>query len=326
MQLAYAVDQHEVFPLDHPYATGNTRMLREHFEALAHKLLASTRPYDLVVDIGANDGTLLASYGDSVRPVAVEPTGQAHKCRAKGIETYQVFFTAQTAADIRKAHGPAKIITATNVLAHVPDPHDFVEGVKLLLDDEGIFVTENHDLAAVTDGLQIDTIYHEHLRYYSVASLSILLAMHGLTVADMEHVPTHGGSHRVYARKARRDLAARAIAARNDLRQLLGQVTADGGEIYGVGATTRATPLLHFASIGEFLTCVCEVATSEKIGQCMPGTSIPIVNEIRLLEDQPAYALLFAWHIAADLIPKLRSAGYRGKFIIPLPEPSIADA
>jgi hypothetical protein len=95
--------------------------------------------------------------------------------------------------------------------------------------------------------------------------------------------------------------------------------------VYGIGATTRATPLIHFAGIGEFITCVCEVPSSEKIGQNMPGTLIPVVDEAKLLEDQPPHALLLSWHIADTVIPKLRSAGYRGKIIIPLPEPRIID-
>lgn len=327
IQLGHIVDQREVFPPGHPYATGNTKFLRDHFDALAHELSESLRPDDLVIDIAANDGTLInayARYRSGLRRVAVEPTEQAWGCHVN--MTYMEFFTAELAAEIRDAHGPAKVVTACNVMAHVPDPHDFAEGVRILLADDGVFVCENHDVTGITDGLQLDAVYHEHARYFSVATLSRLLAMHGLTVTQAEPIPTHGGSFRAYACKRRTDLAERAGGALRSLHGLLADITADGGLVYGVGATTRATPLIFAASIAPFITCVCEVSSSAKIGLLMPGTSISVVDEIRLIEDQPEYALLFSWHIADSLVPKLRAMGYRGKFIVPLPEPKVLDA
>jgi C-methyltransferase C-terminal domain/Methyltransferase domain/Putative zinc binding domain len=326
VQLSYAVDQALVFPLDHPYATGNTKALREHFARLAARIEVHLSPGDLVVDIGSNDGTLLESFSDSVNRFGVEPTDQARKCAGKGIPVWQGYFTVDVARGIRASAGHAKVITACNVLAHVPDPHDFVAGVAELLTADGEFITENHDLASITEGLQIDTIYHEHLRYYSVASLSHLLTMHGLDVTSVERVPTHGGSLRVTARKRSSNLAGRAFDAATRLHELLTRlVVAKGAAVYGIGAATRATPLIHYADIAHLIGCVCEVSASEKIGMLMPGTHIPVVDEVRLVEDQPEYALLFSWHIADSLIPKLRAMGYQGKFIIPLPEPRISD-
>jgi hypothetical protein len=325
VQLSYIVDQHEVFPIDHPYATGNTKFLREHFGRLAARLAADLAPGDLVVDIGANDGTFLRALGDGYRRVAVEPTGQASKCRAARLDTYQKFFTPEVAGEILHSQGWAKVVTASNVLAHVPDPHGFVHGVAMMLDpDGGVFVTENHDWSSIVNGLQVDTVYHEHLRYYSVASLSRLLAMHGLEVFDVETVPTHGGSLRVTARKTRGSLRDRSRLAMGSLRTMVARAAA-AGPVYGIGAATRATPLIHYAGIADFLDCVCEVPTSEKIGTCMPGTSIPVVDEAKLVADQPPHALLFSWHIAPSLVPKLREMGYRGRLIIPLPEPRIID-
>lgn len=324
VQLNYIVDQVDVFPAGHPYATGNTRPLREHFAWLAAELEAGMADGDLVVDVGCNDGTLLAGFTDRVRRLGVEPTDQAAKCAAQGIQVWQNYFTAEVGHGIRHLSGPAKVVTACNVLAHVPDVHDFMAGVTDMLDDDGVFVTENHALSSITEGLQIDTVYHEHLRYYSVSSLSRLLAMHGLDVATVTRIPTHGGSLRVTARKVSGDLDARALLAAAKLNQLVMQAKASG-PVYGVGAATRATPLIHFAGLTHAIDCVCEVASSEKIGMLMPGTSIPVVDEVRLIEDQPPHALLFSWHIAGALIPKLRQMGYKGKFIIPLPEPEISD-
>jgi hypothetical protein len=222
-------------------------------------------------------------------------------------------------------HGPAKVITACNVLAHVPDPHDFMIGVTALLADDGLFVTESHDFASITSGLQIDTIYHEHLRYYSVASLSHLLDLHGLDVVSSERIPTYGGSFQLRAVKRQGDLARRARDAAAELFHLVSGIAHEGGTVYGVSAATRAVPLLHYAALTPYIGRVVERPDSEKIGRMMPGTGIPIVDEVALMEDRPDYALLFAYHLADDIIPKLRKLGFKGKFIIPLPEPRITD-
>jgi len=325
VQLSYVVGQREVFPSDHPYTTGNSRVLRDHYADLARQLASSLVLDDLVVDIGANDGTLLGGYPGPPRRIAVEPTNQILKCDPDIIR-YQEFFSSELALKIRESHGPAKVITACNVLAHVPHVHDFLDGVVALLDDDGEFVTENHDLASITEGLQIDTIYHEHVRYYSVASLAELLERHGLRVTSSQETPMHGGSFRMRARLQRAGWQSRADGAATALRGLLWKLTVqEKQKVYGIGATTRATPLIHYAGIATFITCVCEVPGSEKIGQRMPGTQIPVVDEKTLIRDQPAYALMLSWHIADDIMPKLRAAGYRGKFIVPLPAPKVTD-
>lgn len=317
VQLSFIPDQEEMFPKGHPYATGNTKFMQEHFAQLVWRLQEHLSPEDLIVDIGANDGTFLDEFlPDEVRRVAVEPTDQVKKCRDKGIISWQEFFTSKTAGKLLGDCGSAKVITAMNVLAHVPDPHDFLDGVTTLLADDGVFITENHDWASIVNGLQIDTIYHEHLRYYTVASLSRLLAAHGLLVFEVEQIPTHGGSFRVYALREEVGLAARAKKLKDEIRQMVSKA-AEEGPVYGISATTRATPLIHYTGIQDYITCVCEIAGSEKIGTNIPGTKIPIVDEAKLIEDQPPNALLLAWHIAGDIIPALDEAGYKGKFIIP---------
>ena len=329
VQLSCIVDQREVFPPDHPYTTGSTRANREHFAGLARRIAEMTDPCggELACDIGANDGTLLAEIGlaaPDMRLLAVEPTGQAEKCRSKGIETERAFFTAALGKALREKHGPAGFVLATNVFGHCPDPHDFLDGVLALLGDSGVFVVETHDWASVVNGLQYDAIYHEHLRTYSVASLSCLLARHGLLVREVEHIPAHGGSFRAWAIREHPHLPARAQQSALDLHMLMEDAVCDG-PVYGIGATTRATPLIHFADIGRYLTCVVEVSGSEKIGTCIPGTSIPIVDEAKLIADQPPAALILSWHIAASIIPSLRAKGYGGKLMVPLPIARVID-
>lgn len=322
VQLGYIVPQDILFPADHPYATGNTAVLRAHYAYLARSLSAGLLPGDTVIDLGANDGTLLGYYPANLERIAVEPTAQVNRC-APGIIRYRKFFTLAVSRDIVATCGRAKAVTACNVLAHVPDPHDFLAGVKNLLAHDGVFVTENHDLAAVLDG-QFDTVYHEHLRYYDITSLSRLLHMHGLAAVSAEPVATHGGSVRITARH-RPDASMRnAKAAARDLHDLLAKLTSDGSTVYGIGATTRAVPLIHYADIARFISCVTEVPASEKIGKDIPGTGIPVVHEQQLIAGQPEYALLLAWHLGQPLMDKLRDMGFRGRFIIPLPAPRVA--
>lgn len=335
VQLDYIVPAEELFAPSHPYAAGNSAERRRHAAELAALTIAGTGPGDVIVDIGANDGTFLDAVNQdwmradgvrvepsSRRLVAVEPTRQARKIRPPVI-TYEEFFSSGVARRIRDIYGPVQVVTACNVLAHAEDPHDFMEGVAVLLNGGGMFITENHDLSAITSGLQIDTVYHEHLRYYDLVTLGRLLADHGLTVCDTQRIPAHGGSFRVRAGRIDRGLQHRADVVKDRLIALLAMLSDGGGPVYGVGAATRATPLMHFTGADKYLTCVCEIAGSEKIGQMMPGTQVPIVDEKKLIEDQPPYALLFAWHIAKDVMSSLRAAGYTGKFIIPLPQPRI---
>lgn len=334
VQLDYIVDQRELFPPEHPYATGNTPALLNHFVDLAMSLVQRTRPGDLVVDIGANDGTFLNAVRNiaridngGVRTVAVEPTNQAFKARDAGHDVYQEFFSARVARKIVEKQGTARFVVASNVLAHVPYVHDFLEGVHFLLDPErGIFVTENHDLTSVMDGMQVDTVYHEHLRYYTITSLSRLLALHDLSVYQTEPVPVHGGSFRTFAVRRQGGFADRARATAERLHRLVEQCVVDSGRrVWGIGASTRATPLIHFARIAPFIDNVAEVPGSAKIGMRMPGTEIMVVDEKEMLADQPPYAVLFSWHWASSIMPKLREAGYAGSFIIPLPEPRVID-
>jgi hypothetical protein len=331
-QLSFAVPREDVFRPGHPYATGNTAALRSHFAALA--VIAGDRlsPGELIADIGANDGTFLAavrSLGLRVRLLGIEPTRQAVACRARGVPAENAPFTAKLARDLARLHGPAQVITASNVLAHVADPHDFMTGVGILLSSSGTFIAECHDWAAVVNGLQVDAVYHEHLRYYTPATLGHLLEMHGFLVSSAEAIPVHGGSFRMTAvRQHSEALQVRAGRMASGLHALVARAREDG-PVYGISAATRATGLIGYAGLAPYLDRVCEVPGSAKIGMTVPGTVIPVTDERDLIADQPPHALLFCWHIAASVAPKLRAAGYRGRFIVPLPEPrvvSLADS
>jgi hypothetical protein len=333
VQLSCVVDPEVVFHKDYPYSTGNTGALRANFEDLAKDAAKFALPGDLVVDIGANDGTLLDCLPDNLRLLAVEPTDQILGCAAKGIDSVQGFFSSDMARLIRSHHGPAKVVTACNVLAHVEDIHDVLDGIVELLDDDGVLITENHSLESVVKGLQWDTVYHEHLRFYTPESLRRLLAGHGLNLMWWHPIPTHGGSFRVGARAAapvrskpisvEPDMAAFAASVaqcRTAIRETVADCRRTGARVFGVGAAARAATVINYCGFDVAdVEVVCEVPQSDKIGHYMPGTRIPVVDEARLFDEQPEFALLFSWHVADAIVPKLRASGYQGQFIVPLP-------
>lgn len=325
VQLSYAVDRREVFPPGHPYRTGATAANRRHAAELAAEAGALLEPGDLIIDIGANDGTLLAAVrraSPHARLLAIEPTGAVRYCREQAIPAEQEFWSPFLARNIVKYLGRAKVITACNVMAHADDPHGFTDAVLAALADDGILITENHDFASVASGLQIDTVYHEHLVYWTPATLGRLLEQHGLMITGTELIPAHGGSFRVYAVRRPGNLQARAETARDQLCHLL-EIASEDGPVYGIGAATRATPLIHFAGLHKWVHVICEVPGHPKIGTMMPGTGIEVVDEARLTEDQPPHALLLCWHVAGSVVPRLRAAGYQGRFIVPLPQARI---
>ena len=327
-----------------------TRILRDNFAELyaeSSKMLGLGKD-DLVVDIGSNDGTLISNFQKGGhRILGIEPTDVANIANQRGIDTIQRYFSTAVAREVVEKHGAAKVVTAANCFAHIEDVHAIVDGIMAMLAPDGVFISESHYLIGLLDTLQYDTVYHEHLRYYSVGSLSHLLAMHGLEVFHARKIPTHGGSIRVYAaRKGTRAvqpsvkemldaephgdaMRKRLGAFRHDvmltklrLHSMIREIKEQGGRICGISAPSRASTLINYVGLDlSIIDYVCEIKGSLKIGKCMPGTLIPVVEESRMFEDQPDCAIIFSWHIAAELAPKLRAKGYRGKLITPLPEP-----
>jgi hypothetical protein len=354
VQLGLIVDATILFPPSYPYTSGTTRILRENFTELCEESLRlyPIQPEDLVVDIGSNDGTLLSNFLKAKhRVVGIEPTDAGDIANAAGIPTLKSFFDRSAVERVLREHGAGKVITATNVFAHMENLSEIIECVLSLLDDDGLFITESHYWLALLETLQYDTIYHEHLRYYSLTSLIHLLEAFGLDAIRARRIRTHGGSIRVYAARKgrypvdgsisrilaeeREGLTAERLAAfrrhvteaKLGLYALLLEARREGHSIYGVGAPSRSATLINYVGLDEgILDCVVEIKGSHKIGKYVPGTVIPVVDESKLFEDQPAYALLLSWHIADELIPKLAEGGFRGSFIVPLPKPRIVTA
>jgi hypothetical protein len=351
VQLGLIVDPAIIFPPDYAYTSGTTRILRENFAELYREVmqLFPIEKSDLVVDIGSNDGTLLGNFHRAGHRVCgVEPTNACQIAVAAGITSLNAFFGRESASEVRRLHGPARIVTAANVFAHIEDIHAVVDSILEVLADDGLFISESHYLVPLLETLQYDTVYHEHLRYYSLASLDYLMKLHGLEIVHAKRIPTHGGSIRVYAaRKNTRPVSeavqqllrmeesllteerfaafrSRVSSSKLELMAMLQAIRREGNRVYAIGAPSRASTLVNYVGLDDSIVdCVLEIAGSYKIGKYMPGTLIPVLEEKKLFEDQPEYALLLSWHIGDELAGKLRELGFKGKFICPLPAPRI---
>ena len=352
VQLGLAVDPVIIFPPEYPYTSGTTKLLRDNFADLQRESAAmlGLGDQDLVVDIGSNDGTLLSNFQKGgQRVLGIEPTDVGDIANQRGIPTIKRYFGTEVAREVKREYGPASMVTAANCFAHIEDVHAIVDGVVEMLKDDGVFVTESHYLIPLLETLQYDTIYHEHLRYYSLTSLKHLFEMHGLEVFHARPIPSHGGSIRVYAARhgahtvqdgVRRMLAAeprgeamakRLATFRHDvilsklrLLSMLRDLKEKGARVAGISAPSRASTLVNYVGLDEgLIDYVCEIAGSLKIGKYMPGTQIPVVDEAKLYSDQPDCAVIFSWHIADELAPKLKAKGFRGQLITPLPVPRV---
>ncbi len=352
VQLGLAVDPVIIFPPEYPYTSGTTKLLRDNFADLQRESAAmlGLSDKDLVIDIGSNDGTLLSNFQNGgQRVLGIEPTDVGDIANQRGIPTIKRYFGVEVAREVKREYGPASVITAANCFAHIEDVHAIVDGIVEMLKDDGVFISESHYLIPLLDTLQYDTIYHEHLRYYSLTSLKHLLEMHDLEVFHARPIPSHGGSIRVYAARhgghtvqdsVRRMLSAeprgeplvkRLAAFRHDvilsklrLLSMLRELKEKGARVVGISAPSRASTLVNYVGLDEgLIDYVCEIAGSLKIGKYMPGTQIPVVDESKLYSDQPDCAVIFSWHIADELAPRLKAKGFRGRLITPLPVPRV---
>jgi hypothetical protein len=342
VQLGLAVDPAIIFPPEYPYTSGTTKLLRDNFADLQRESasMLDLGANDLVVDIGSNDGTLLSNFKNGGHKVlGIEPTDVGDIANSRGIPTIKRYFGIDVAREVKAKHGPASAVTAANCFAHIEDVHAIVDGIVEMLKDDGVFISESHYLIPLLNTLQYDTVYHEHLRYYSVTSLRHLLEMHDLEIFHARPIPSHGGSHavrdsvsRMLSAEPRGDaMSTRLAAFRHDvvlsklrLLSMLRELKERGARVVGISAPSRASTLVNYVGLDEgIIDYVCEIAGSLKIGKCMPGTRIPVVDEAKLFQGQPDCAVIFSWHIAEELAPKLRAKGFRGQLITPLPVPRV---
>ena len=350
LQLSTIVDKEILFPKEYPYTSSTTKILRENFKELyeeCRKIINITSK-DLIIDIGSNDGNLLNNFKKHHKILGITPEKIGKIAIKKGINTLIKYFNKDTANLILKKFGRAKIVTATNVFAHIEDVNSLMKNLLQILINDGIFISESHYLVSLIKTNQYDTIYHEHLRYYSLTSLKYLFNKYGMEIIHAKKINTHGGSIRVYAARKKRFEIHKSVTkilnfekkflnwktftnfkknvaqSKLNLYSILKKLKNKNKKIYGIGAPSRASTLINYVGLDEnIIDCVLEIEGSYKIGSYIPGKKIPILSEKKLYNVPPDFVILFSWHIATELKLNLKKRGYKGKFIIPLPYPKI---
>lgn len=355
LELGHVVDPKILFG-NYVYVSSTSSIFVKHFQDFANHIVDRFRlegTSSLVIDIGSNDGILLIPFKKAgLRVLGIEPASQIAKvARNQGIPTLAQFFSVKLAKQIVKKYGKAKIVTATNVFAHIDDLDEVIKGLEILLDNDGIFIMEAPYLVDFLKKRYFDLVYHEHLSYWAITSLITLFKRFGMTVFDVQKVAVHGGSIRVFVRKNKGPFkigkrveeslrkekkhklqiidtylafANEVLENKVKLVTLLSRLKAKGKRIAAYGAPAKGNTLLNFFSIGTEIVDYVVDDSPWKQGLYTPGKRIPVVSSKTLYEDRPDYLLILAWNFAESIMKthkRIRELG--GRFIIPVPKPKI---
>jgi SAM-dependent methyltransferase len=352
VQIMDTVDPEELFANDYAYYSSFSDELLRHSRANALELIDS-RSLDsesLVVELASNDGYLLRNYAEKGVPVlGIDPAdGPAREARTAGIETLNTFFTVDLAQTLAAEGVRADVIHANNVLAHVADTNGFVEGIAAILKDAGVAVIEAPYVRELVDNCEFDTIYHEHLCYFSVTALDALFRRHGLYLQSIRQLSIHGGSLRLYVGKRDtpdasvmhlleseasagvadlsyyRTFASRVAQVKETVAEMIAKTRSRRPVIGGYGAAAKGTILINYIDLGPDIMPFIADKNIHKHGKYMPGKHQPIVPPETILEANPDYLFILPWNFSREIMHQQDSFKRKGgKFIVPIPYPQI---
>ncbi|MBV8083011.1 MAG: class I SAM-dependent methyltransferase [Candidatus Eremiobacteraeota bacterium] len=335
---------------DYPYFSSYSSTWLDHVRGFAGAMRErfGLGPQSLVIEAASNDGHLLAQFQQAgIKVLGIEPARNvARAARARGVPTLSEFVGVESARRLVAQEYRADLLVANNVLAHVPDLHDFATGLATLLKPTGVLTLEFPHVLRLLERVEFDTIYHEHFSYFSLGTALRALERAGLQVFDVEELPTHGGSLRVYASHAGRARAANAIAeleetetraglrrretyddfarrvdrAKKKLIEFLRSAHDDGALVAGYGAPAKATTLLNTCGIGTDLLPFTVDRSPHKQGRYVPGVRTPIFPPEKIFEERPAYVLILPWNIAEEVREQMAGISeWGGRFVVPVP-------
>ena len=354
VQLNYVVPAEQLYR-EYIYVSSTSEAVRAHAEALATRLTRryGLGPTHLVVEVASNDGTVLKAFrGQGLRVLGIEPARNiAAAAEREGVPTVPEFFNSAAAAGLSDRHGEAAAIVGRHVFAHVDDVHDFLQGADALLSKNGVLLIEVPYLGDLIANLEFDTIYHEHLSYFSLRPVMRLFEACGFRLVDVERVELHGGSVLLYAARAhaargpsdaveellreeqRRGLgtaevwnrfADRVRTWKTRTEEFMGDLRRSGADIIGYGAAAKANTLLNYCpAVAGVLRCILDLSPL-KHGRYTPGAHIPVEPVERWRSDSATHLLILAWNFKDEIVRQMRPFAERGgRFIVPVPEPQI---
>ena len=343
----------EIFDSEYAYFSSYSTSWLAHAKSYTEKMVDrfGISNNSLVVEIASNDGYLLQYFQEKQIPVlGIEPTECTAKvAREKGIESITEFFGADFAKKLVLENRKADLLLGNNVLAHVPDINDFVKGLKIALKKEGVITMEFPHLVKLIENNQFDTIYHEHFSYFSFTTVSRIFEAHGLVMFDVDEIPTHGGSLRIYAghkedtSKSISDKVGELLERENsigisdlnyykgfgekvsrikmDLLQFLAEQKKNNKKVAAYGAAAKGNTLLNYCGISNDVIRFVVDASPYKQGKFLPGSHIPILKEEIIREEKPEFILILPWNIKEEIINQLSYIReWGGQFVISIPE------